>query len=70
MNRIFYLFIFFCVAFLMVFWGQNAKKLFIERKSFLIHPVKTIVGANIKIKGADSGTITDLDGNFHFAGSQ
>lgn len=62
MNRIFYLFIFLCCLSYSV-WGQNAKSYSLNGKVFDTSG-ETIVGANIKIKGADSGTITDLDGNF------
>ena len=43
--------------------GTEYTELFIERARQDTSG-ETVVGANIKIKGADIGTITDLDGNF------
>ena len=62
MNRIFYLFV--CLCFLSYnVWGQNTQNYSLKGQ-VQDTSGETVVGANIKIKGADIGTITDLDGNF------
>ncbi|KAA3691478.1 SusC/RagA family TonB-linked outer membrane protein, partial [Bacteroides salyersiae] len=44
-------------------WGQNTQNYSLKGQ-VQDTSGETVVGANIKIKGADIGTITDLDGNF------
>ena len=62
MNRIFYLFV--CLCFLSYnVWGQNTQNYSLKGQ-VQDTSGETVVGANIKIKGADIGTITDLDENF------
>ena len=62
MNRIFYLFVCLCCLSYNV-WGQNTQNYSLKGQ-VQDTSGETVVGANIKIKGADIGTITDLDGNF------
>lgn len=62
MNRIFFLFVCLCCLFYNV-WGQNTQNYSLKGQ-VQDTSGETVVGANIKIKGADIGTITDLDGNF------
>jgi len=59
MNRIFYLFV--CLCFLSYnVWGQNTQNYSLKGQ-VQDTSGETVVGANIKIKGADIGTITDLE---------
>ena len=62
MNRIFFLFVCLCCLSYNV-WGQNTQNYSLKGQ-VQDTSGETVVGANIKIKGADIGTITDLDGNF------
>ena len=62
MNRIFYLFVCLCCLSYNV-WGQNTQNYSLKGQ-VQDTSGETVVGANIKIKGADIGTITDLDGKF------